>query len=161
MSIVFRESPFPPDGHRIQHALGEGHRALRAPASASVSSAGSHAPGAKTGGSSLRLSRHWLPQPAAQAAAASGDDAGGNGGLAHVRKFPRFHPFQDIRPVARNAVDQILAAVAALVCFRWACVTCKFFQSTVFNSPFSQPQQLTRFDHRSQSSCNQTHRQYA
>ncbi len=45
---------------------------------------------------SLLLSRErcsrWLPQPAARAAAFC-DDAGGNGGLAYERKFPRFHPF--------------------------------------------------------------------
>jgi len=52
-------------------------------------------------------------QPAARAAAFC-DNAGDDGGLAHVRKFPSLHPFQDIRPIARNAVDQILAAVAAL-----------------------------------------------
>ncbi len=45
------------------------------------------------------------------------------------------------------------------VCFRWACVTCEFFQSTVFNSPFAQPQQLTRLDPRSQSSCDRAHQQ--
>ncbi len=68
--------------------------------------------GAKSCGS-LLLRSHWLPQPAARAAAFC-DDASGNGGLAYVRKFPRFHPRKDIRPFARNAVDQILAAVAAL-----------------------------------------------
>ncbi|MEE8290309.1 MAG: hypothetical protein V3R80_02420, partial [Candidatus Tectomicrobia bacterium] len=62
---------------------GEGHRALRAPASPSVPSACSQAPGAKTGSGSLRLSRHWLPQlPALLAAAAGLDDAGSTGGLA-------------------------------------------------------------------------------
>ncbi len=71
----------------IPHGRGEGHRALRAPASASVPSAGSQTPGAKSGGGSLRLSRLWLPQPAARAAAFC-DDASGDGGLAHVRKFP-------------------------------------------------------------------------
>ncbi|MEE8177842.1 MAG: hypothetical protein V3T65_07590 [Acidobacteriota bacterium] len=44
-------------------------------------SAGSQTPGAKSGCGSLRLNRHWLPQPAARAAAFC-DDAGGNGGLA-------------------------------------------------------------------------------
>ncbi len=34
-------------------------------------------PGAKSGCGSLRLRRHWLPQPAAQAAAAGGDDDAG------------------------------------------------------------------------------------
>ncbi len=70
----------------IQPALGNGHRALRAPASPSVASAGSQTPGAKSGGGSLLLSRERssrrLPQPAARAAAASGDNAGGDGGLA-------------------------------------------------------------------------------
>ncbi len=42
------------------------------------------------------------------------DNAGGDGGLAHERKLPGLHPRKDIRPIARNAVDQILAAVAAL-----------------------------------------------
>ncbi len=69
----------------IQHALGEGHRALRAPASPSVLCAGSQAPGAKSSRGSLLLSRErcsrWLPQPAARAAAFC-DDAGGDGGLA-------------------------------------------------------------------------------
>ncbi len=96
----------------IPYALREGHRALHTPASASVPSAGSQAPGAKSGGGLLRLSR-WLPQPAARAAAFC-DDAGGDGGLSHERKLPRFHPFQDIGPIAGNAVDQILAAVATL-----------------------------------------------
>ncbi len=66
----------------IPHALGEGHRALRAPASPSVLYADSQAPGAKSGRGSLRLSRHWLPQPAARVAAAGGDDAGSDGGMA-------------------------------------------------------------------------------
>ncbi len=49
-------------------------------------SAGSQAPGAKSSGCSLRLSR-WrcsrrLPQPAAWAATVGGDNAGGDGGLA-------------------------------------------------------------------------------
>ncbi len=78
----------------IPHLLEDGYRALRAPASPSVLYADSQAPGAKRGSGSLRLSR-WLPQPATRAAACC-DDAGGNGGLAHVHKFPRFHPFQDI-----------------------------------------------------------------
>ncbi|MEE8286919.1 MAG: hypothetical protein V3R72_09510, partial [Gammaproteobacteria bacterium] len=64
----------------IPHLLEDGYRALRAPASALMSSASSHTPGTKTGGS-LRLSR-WLPQPAAQAAAFCDDNAGGDGGLA-------------------------------------------------------------------------------
>ncbi len=66
----------------IQHAFGNGHRALRAPALASGPSASPEAPGAKSGSGSLRLSRNRLPQPAAQAAAAGGDNAGGDGGLA-------------------------------------------------------------------------------
>ncbi|MEE9162819.1 MAG: IS1 family transposase, partial [Candidatus Neomarinimicrobiota bacterium] len=56
-------------------------RALRAPASASVLCARPEAPGAKSGNGSLRLSRHWLAQPAARTAAFC-DDAGGDGGLA-------------------------------------------------------------------------------
>ncbi len=50
---------------------------------------------------------------------ACGDDAGGDGCLAYVRKFPSFHPLKDIRPIARNVVDQILAtaqAVGGLCC---------------------------------------------
>ncbi len=97
----------------IPHALGEGHRALRAPASPSVLCADSQTPGAKSGGCSLLLSRHWPPQPAARAAAFC-DDTSGDGGLAHERKLPGLHPRKDVRPIAGNAVDQILAAVAAL-----------------------------------------------
>ncbi len=75
----------------IPHALGEGHRALRAPASPSVPSAGSQTPGVKSGCGSLRLSRHWLPQlPALRAAPACLDDAGSTGGLAHCCKLPAF-----------------------------------------------------------------------
>ncbi len=74
---------FIPKASAIQHVLGEGHRALRAPASASVSSAGSQAPGVKSGGGSLLLSRHWLPQLPALRAAAYAQDAGSTGGLVH------------------------------------------------------------------------------
>ncbi len=92
----------------IPHALGEGHRALRAPASASVPSADSQTPGVKSGGGSLRLSRRRcsrrLPQPVARAAAASGDDASGDRDLAHVRKLPGLHPRKDIRPIAQRLV---------------------------------------------------------
>ncbi len=88
--------------------LGEGHCALRAPASPSVLYADSQAPGVKRGSGSLRLSR-WrgsrrLPQSMARAAVAGGDNASGDGGLAHVRKLPGLHPFQDIGPIAGNAV---------------------------------------------------------
>ena len=82
----------------IPHALGEGHRALRAPASASVQSADSQTPGVKRGSGSLRLSRHWLPQlPALRAAPACLDDAGSTGGLAHCCKLPRLHALQTSR----------------------------------------------------------------
>ncbi len=81
----------------IPHLLEEGYRALRAPAASLISSASSHAPGVKSGTGSLLLSR-WLPQPAARAAAFC-DDAGGNGGLAHVRKLPGLYPFQNIGPI--------------------------------------------------------------
>ncbi len=70
----------------IPHLLEDGYRALRAPAASSMPSAGSQAPGAKSGGCSLRLSRErcsrWLPQSAARAAAAGGDNASSDGGLA-------------------------------------------------------------------------------
>ncbi len=86
----------------IPHLLEDGYRALRAPAASSMSSASSHAPGAKSCG--LLLLSRWLPQPAARAAAFC-DNAGGNGGLAHVCKLPGLHPLKDIRPIARNAID--------------------------------------------------------
>ena len=70
----------------IPHLLEDGYRALRAPASTSMPSASTEAPGAKSSCGSLRLSRHWLPQPAARAVAAGGDNAGGNGGLAWGRR---------------------------------------------------------------------------
>ncbi len=46
-----------PKAYAKQYLLGEGHRALRAPASASVPRAGSQVPGVKSCGGSLRLCR--------------------------------------------------------------------------------------------------------